>query len=202
MLVAFGVLLSAGLALVSYRYLLPGVAAADFIAANFFVMPWLPAHATAAATALLVAPLQFWAQLRARRPTVHRWAGRLYVSGCVVGAVTGLILAFGASTGPVSTVGFGALALVWGVVTAHAWRLARRREFVAHRKWMIRSFALTFAAVTLRLYLPIAQLLPIEFDNAYRVISFLCWVPNLIVAEAYLRRKPRARVGADAHIAT
>ena len=74
--------------------------------------------------------------------------------------------------------------------------------FVAHRKWMIRSFALTFAAVTLRLYLPIAQLLPIEFDNAYRVISFLCWVPNLIVAEAYLRRKPRARVGADAHIAT
>jgi hypothetical protein len=60
-----------------------------------------------------------------------------------------------------------------------------------HREWVIRSFALAFAAVTLRLYLPIAQLLPVEFDDAYRAISFLCWVPSLVVAEAYLRRAHR-----------
>lgn len=201
-LVALGVLLSAGLALVSYRYLVPGVAATGLIAANGFVTPWLAVHATAAATALLVAPLQFWAQLRARRPTVHRWTGRLYVSGCLIGAATGLVLAFGASTGAVSTVGFGALALVWGVATARAWRLARRRDFVAHREWMIRSFALTFAAVTLRLYLPIAQALPVEFDDAYRAISFLCWVPNLVVAEAYLRQKRRARTAGETYVAS
>jgi len=195
--VALGVVLSVGLALVSYRYLAPGVAATGFIAANGFVTPWLAVHATAAATALLVAPLQFWAPLRARRAAVHRWVGRLYVSGCLIGAVTGLVLALGASTGAISTLGFGALALVWGVATAQAWRLGRRRDFVAHRQWMIRSFALTFAAVTLRLYLPIAPLLPIEFDDAYRAISFLCWVPNLIVAEAYLRRKRRARIAIE-----
>ena len=67
-----------------------------------------------------------------------------------------------------------------------------RRDLVAHREWMIRSFALTFAAVTLRLYLPIAQLLPVELDDAYRAISFLCWAPNLVVAEAYLRQRRRA----------
>ena len=52
---------------------------------------------------------------------------------------------------------------------------------------MIRSFALTFAAVTLRLYLPLVPLLGISFVDGYRAISFLAWVPNLIVAELYLR---------------
>jgi len=51
---------------------------------------------------------------------------------------------------------------------------------------MIRSFALTFAAVTLRLYLPISAMLSIPFEEAYRAISFLCWVPNLALAELYL----------------
>lgn len=200
-LFALGASLSVAIALVSYRYLVPGVLVPEGVAANGFVMPWLPMHAMAAATALLAAPLQFRAQLRARRPEVHRWLGRLYVTGCLIGAVTGLVLAFGAATGRISTLGFGALALVWGVATARAWRLARRRDFVAHREWMIRSFALTFAAVTLRLYLPIAQLLPVEFDDAYRAISFLCWVPNLVVAEAYLRRKRRARDAGGAQLA-
>jgi uncharacterized membrane protein len=189
-LFALGALLSAAIALVSYRYLVPGALAPEHIATNGFVMPWLPVHATAAATALLVGPLQFLAQLRRHRPSLHRWLGRLYVTCCLIGAAAGLLLALGATTGPVSTVGFGALALVWGAATARAWRLATRRDFVVHRRWMIRSFALTFAAVTLRLYLPIAQQLPVEFYDAYRAISFLCWVPNLIVAEAYLRGRP------------
>ena len=189
---ALGALLSASIAVVSYRYLVPGVAPSDFIAANGFVMPWLPVHAVAAATALLVAPLQFWSRLRARRPTLHRWLGRLYVSACLIGAVTGFTLALGASTGPISTAGFAALAVVWGVATVRAWRLAVRRDLVVHREWMIRSFALTFAAVTLRVYLPFIQFFPVDFADAYRAISFLFWVPNLLVAEAYLRQKRRA----------
>lgn len=62
-------------------------------------------------------------------------------------------------------------------------------RFVEHRAWMIRSFALTFAAVTLRLYLPLAALLSINFIDAYRAISFLAWVPNLAVVELYLRHR-------------
>ena len=58
-----------------------------------------------------------------------------------------------------------------------------------HRKWMIRSFALTFAAVTLRIYLAILPMLPVAFIGAYRAISFLCWVPNALVAELWLRQR-------------
>jgi hypothetical protein len=58
---------------------------------------------------------------------------------------------------------------------------------------MIRSFALTFAAVNLRLYLPAAGALQLPFEDSYRAISFLCWVPNLLAVEAYLWYKRGAR---------
>jgi hypothetical protein len=70
-----------------------------------------------------------------------------------------------------------------------------QRRFVEHRAWMIRSFALTFAAVTLRIYLPILEQLPVPFEDGYRAISFLCWVPNLLAAELYLRGKRQRRGG-------
>ena len=87
-----------------------------------------------------------------------------------------------------STIGFGTLAVLWIVTTSLAWRRAVHGRFVEHRAWMIRSFALTFAAVTLRLYLPLTFVFHLRFDDAYRAISFLCWVPNLLLAELYLRK--------------
>ena len=51
---------------------------------------------------------------------------------------------------------------------------------------MVRSFAMTFGAVTLRLYLPIAPIMGYDFMAAYVAISWLAWVPNLMVAELYL----------------
>jgi hypothetical protein len=70
-------------------------------------------------------------------------------------------------------------------------------RFVQHRAWMIRSFALTFAAVTLRLYLPLAALLSINFVDAYRAISFLAWLPNLLVVEIYLRSRKASLVSGE-----
>jgi uncharacterized membrane protein len=188
-LVALTILLCLAVALVSYRYLFPGAPVAELVASNAFRMPWLVVHAACAATALLIGPWQFLSKLRVRRPSLHRWMGRTYVFACLIGGVTGFILALGASTGAVSTAGFGLLAIFWIYSTGMAWRLAMRRDFAAHRRWMIRSFALTFAAVTLRLYLPIAGALPLTMEDAYRAISFLCWVPNLLLAELWLRQR-------------
>ncbi len=52
---------------------------------------------------------------------------------------------------------------------------------------MIRSFALTFGAVALRLYLPILRCWGCPFLDGCRLTSFLAWIPNLIVAEFYLQ---------------
>jgi uncharacterized membrane protein len=187
--------LSVGVAVFSYRYLIGlGIAPPKVIAANSFKDPWLVIHVAGAATALLLGPAQFFPSLRNGHRQLHRATGRLYVLACTAGSLSGLVLAFGATTGLISTMGFGTLAVAWLGATFLAWRRAVQRRIPEHQAWMIRSFALTFAAVTLRLYLPIAALLPFPFVDSYRAISFLAWVPNLLVAELYLRGRRHVRI--------
>jgi hypothetical protein len=186
-------ILALGVGLFSYRYVVPGAPlGAPAILANAFARyGLLTMHAGLATTALVIGPLQFFAAIRTRHPRGHRRIGTTYVICCLGAGAAGLPLALGSTEGPVATAGFGALALVWIAATANAWRLARARDFVRHRRWMIRSFALTFAAVTLRLYLPIVAIAHLDFHWGYRAISFLAWVPNLIGAELWLRRDDR-----------
>lgn len=179
-------LLSVGVALFSYRYLTWSGPLAPNVVENPFAHPWLVIHAGGAGTALLIGAVQLvpWIGWKAR--WLHRWSGRLYVIGCIVGGVSGLVLAMGATAGPAATAGFGLLAILWLYVTMMGWRMAVTRRFEAHRRWMIRSWALTFAAVTLRIYLPMIPLTGLSFLDGYRIISFFCWIPNLAVAEIYL----------------
>jgi len=187
--------LSLGIAATSFRYLLPHIPQLPpDVAKNLMRHPWLVVHAGLASVALIVGPIQLVPKLRAARPRLHRWLGRIYVFACLVAGVAGLLLAWGTNAGPVAQLGFGTLAVCWIVCTAQALRLAMARRIVEHRRWMIRSFALTFAAVTLRLYLPIAPIFGFPFMEAYRIISWMAWVPNLIVAELYLRRAGPTRI--------
>jgi hypothetical protein len=91
--------------------------------------------------------------------------------------------------GPAAHAGFGLLAIAWLASTLIAYRYILQRNFDAHRSWMIRSYALTLAAVTLRLYIPLSQIAGIPFEAAYPVIAWLCWVPNLAVAEWFVRSR-------------
>lgn len=188
--VMFGLsaLMALGVALVSARYLLPVV--------PFPAPPMLPqianwpmavlAHVGGGVIALALGTFQLVTR-RGLRRIWHRWAGRTYVIACLIGAVSGFWLALHASAGPIATVGFGGLAIAWFGTTAMGWRKAVTGEFARHRRWMIRSLSVTFAAVTLRILLPMIPLTGLEFVEGYRAISFLCWVPNLLLAEAWLR---------------
>jgi uncharacterized membrane protein len=182
-------LFAAAIALTSYRYLLPGMpgGAPEIVANHFTKTGALVLHAGVSATVLILGALQFFPKFRARWPAWHRRAGTIYVIGCMIGGGAGLVLAAGSTEGPIATVGFGLLAIAWLGATANAWRYAKARDFLRHRRWMTRSYALTFAAVTLRIYLPIVFVAHWDADVGYRAISFLCWVPNLIVAELWLR---------------
>jgi len=190
--------LCVGIGLFSARYLVGGGPAPPEVAANAFVSPWLLIHVAGAVTALLVGPIQLLPAIRARITWLHRWLGRVYVTGCLVGGTAGLVLALGVSSGPVTAAGFGMLAVLWLATTTLAWRAVLQRRFADHRAWMIRSFALTLAAVTLRLYLPIAEIMALPSEDAYRAISFLAWVPNLLAAELYLRMRSGRPAGAPA----
>src|SRR6185312_13596757 len=161
-------------------------------AENAFGNGWLVVHAISAGAALLLGPWQFVLTTPWRWRVAHRWLGRTYLVFCAIGGAVGLLLATGSSAGIVARAGFGLLAASWLLTNAMGYRAARARDFQAHRRWMIRSFALTFAAVTLRLYLVGAAIPGVGFQPLYVATSWACWVPNLIVAELWLRAHPRA----------
>lgn len=146
-------------------------------------------HTLAGSTVLLGGLLQFNRGIRTRWPHVHRWIGRLYVLGALAVGGAGLYLAAYSAGGWVTHAGFGALALGVLFTTSMAYVYARRRDFRTHSRWMLRSYALFFAAVTLRIELPLLIALLHDFLPAYRIVAWSAWVPNAIWAEWYLRRR-------------
>lgn len=132
---------------------------------------------------LLAGASQFHKGWRSRYPRLHRWAGRVYVGGVLIGGIAGLYLAFYASGGLSARFGFGLLAVLWLLSTGLAFKYILQRNVVLHQRWMIRSYALTLGAVTLRIWLPLFLVMGVPFDQAYPAIAWLAWVPNLVIAE-------------------
>jgi len=157
---------------------------APFVRERLTTIPLIVyAHFLGSAVALGLGPFQFLASLRARALAVHRWMGRLYVSGCVLGGLGGLVMATVSDGGPVAHVGFAALAVIWVGTAGAAYLAIREGDVLNHRRWVTRSFALALAAVTLRLELPLMLAAGVSFSVAYPIVAWLCWVPNLFVAE-------------------
>lgn len=183
-----------GLGLYSLRYLLPGAPLAIPIP-NFRVRhDWLVAHATFSSIALLAGPWQFLPALRKRRPATHRWTGRVYCCAVLAGWLASLPIASHANTGAVASAGFLILGLLWLWCTAMAYLRIRRRQVEAHREWMVRSYALTAAAITLRSYLPVLLVSGVPYTISYPIVAWACWIPNLLLAEWLVRRGRAARV--------
>ena len=158
-------------------------------------------HIFAAVFALVLGPFQFATRLRSRHPGLHRWAGRLYLGvGVLVGGLAGLVVAFDAFGGLAARLGFAALALTWLYTGLRAYRAIRRKDVASHRRWMTRNFALTFAAVTLRLWLGASFASGMPFDIAYPVIAWLSWLPNLLAAELLIARMRKRSIAADSSI--
>jgi uncharacterized membrane protein len=149
----------------------------------------LHVHLIGGLTALAVGPWQLNTRLRNRVLNVHRWMGRTYVVAVLVGGLGALALAVRSKGGLVTHVGFGILGALWLVSTFQAWRHIRAKNQELHRQWMIRSYSLTLAAVMLRIWMPLSQVAGIPIPEAYQVVSWLCWVPNLVVAEWVILRR-------------
>ncbi|MFC0388149.1 DUF2306 domain-containing protein [Muricoccus vinaceus] len=181
------VVLATGIAVWSMRYGLPVVPQPNL--SNFVTRrPALTIHALSASVALLVGPWQFLPGLRARRIGLHRALGRTYAVAILVAWLSSIPIGLHAETGMVASAGFLVLGAAWIAATGVAVERALRHDIAAHRRWMVRSYALTAAAITLRIYLGMAIALGIPMTLSYPAIAWLCWIPNLLAAEWWVRR--------------
>ena len=141
-------------------------------------------HVIGASFGLLLGPIQFAERLRHARPHLHRLIGYLYlVVGAGVGGVAGLYMAQYAFGGLTSQVGFAFLAVLSLICGSMGLFNAIKQRFAEHRLWMLRSFALIFAAVTLRLYLGFFFAAGLDFREFYPLVAWISWVPNLLFVE-------------------
>lgn len=162
----------------------PALLASDLYLTGFYT------HIFLGGLALLTGFTQFFATLRRKRLGLHRTLGTIYLLSVFLSGTAGLFIAYYASGGWIPAVGFAGLAVLWLYTTANAYATIRNGMVPAHQRWMIRSYALCFAAVTLRIYLPLfIEGFGMEFYDAYRIIAWLCWVPNILVAEYFIVRK-------------
>ncbi len=162
----------------------------DLIWRSFFYI-----HISGGMLALIIGPFQLLSVTRKKFRRLHQMLGKIYVVAILlIAAPGGFYMAFLANGGPLAALGFATLAIFWFHTTLMAYRSARARDFTAHREWMYRSYALTFAAVTLRLWVPFASLvLGMEHSLVIVLSAWVSWMINWGVMESVIRLKRRQK---------
>ncbi|WP_296701359.1 DUF2306 domain-containing protein [Algoriphagus sp.] len=139
--------------------------------------------------ALAIGWIQFNQKFRDRNRKLHKRIGMAYVTAVFFSGLSGIYVAIYTMGGYVAKFGFFCLGIVWLTTTIMGWLTAKAKDFDRHEIWMIYSYAACFAAVTLRIYLPILENIFDGFIPAYQIVSWLCWVPNMFVAYWIVKRK-------------
>lgn len=149
---------------------------------------WLLLHITCGMSALLIGPWQFSRRIRQRHLHLHRITGRIYLIAVTLGAVAAFRLAASTPASRAWSFGLMTLAAVWLTTSTMAYYAVRKRQIPIHKEWMIRSYVVTFAFVTFRIfndYPPMSNWLP-DNDRALTVI-WACWAIPLLITEVILQ---------------
>ena len=168
-------------------------------------------HFATAAALMLLIPLQLITPLRRRYPAVHRWSGRVAVTAALLTGAGGLtfILAKGTIGGLPMSIGFGLYGTLMALASFNTFRFARARDWVRHRAWAIRLFALVISSWLFRVEYAGWSIATNglgrtkTFDGPFDVfMAYFFYVGALAVAEIYLRiRRGNARPLANAQSA-
>ncbi|MGO4269287.1 DUF2306 domain-containing protein [Paenibacillus sp. TAF58] len=152
------------------------------------------AHAISAGVALAIGWLQFIKRLRHYAPNIHRLIGYMYSTMITIGGLTGLYLAFYSNGGWSAQLGFGSLSVLWLYTLFRSLKsIIVDRDKTDHGRWMVRNYALSCAAITLRIYTPLAAVIfgITDTNDSFIVIAWIAWIPNLLLAELIIGEKKR-----------
>lgn len=149
----------------------------------FFVQ----SHFLGGSLALIMACFQLWTK---PGTSLHKLIGYVYVLSVTMGATGGFYLAFYSHLGWSTGVAFLILDALWVFCTFYGIYSALRCNSEQHQRWMLRSLAFTFAAISLRIQLPLL-LIVMDIDTAYLIVAWSSWIMNLLIIEIYLFRKSK-----------
>jgi len=133
---------------------------------------------------------QFSNFIRKRFSFFHKLSGKIYISLILlVASPSGLIMAYYANGGIVSKISFVILSILWFAFTYKAYRYIKVGDWKKHKNYMLRSYALTLSAISLRLFkwgiVSIFELAPMD---TYKIVSIIGWTLNLMLVEIYISK--------------
>jgi hypothetical protein len=147
-------------------------------------------HVLGGLVALVVGPVQFWPRIRNGYPKVHRIGGRIYLVSILIGAVGGMAMAVTSSRGLTFGSGLFGLAIAWLLTSGMAFASIRKRNFIQHKQWMVRSYVVTFAFVTFRIINNLMVYFGIgQARDRLGLISWACWAVPLLLTELVIQGK-------------
>jgi len=161
---------------------------------RWYYIPVFYTHVYTSICCLVAGFTQFSTYLLQKQRNVHRAMGYLYVIVVLVfSAPTGFVMGMHANGGWIAVLFFTTLSVLWWSFTLQAVRAIKKKDFRQHRYLMIRSYALTLSAITLRLWKWIlVQLFHPAPMDVYVIVAGLGWIPNWLVAE-YIVYKIKSR---------
>lgn len=145
-------------------------------------------HVYSSIFVLLAGFTQFSNYILEKKKSIHKNIGKFYVFIVLfLSAPSGLYIGVFANGGFYSKVSFVTLSILWFYFTFKGFTSIKNKNLKDHKTFMLRSFALTFSAVTLRLWKVVFVYLfqPSPMD-LYQIIAWIGWIPNLLIIEYYL----------------
>lgn len=149
-------------------------------------------HIAAGAICIGTALIQFSRYLLKRSRLLHRISGRLYVGVVLLlGAPTGLYMSFFAKGSFWERSLFLFMAGWWFISTFKGLQSIRNKNILAHKLWMIRSYAMALTAVSFRLFHLLFYMTGWDHLENYEVSLWISVMGNLLVAEWIIQRQSR-----------
>lgn len=164
--------------------------------ATGWYLPAYYSHVLVAGLILVLGLFQLRTTISLRWRKLHRFLGKCYAYGILFFAAPGgLVMSFFINRGPWVLTSFLIQSACWFLFTALAVRAVKKGNIEEHARWMWRSYALTFAAVTLRLYVFLfTSSYDMSAPQAYGIIAWLSWTINLVAVEIYLSLRSSSMV--------
>jgi Predicted membrane protein (DUF2306) len=150
-------------------------------------------HIFAGMICITTALIQFSRYILKKTKAVHRWSGKVYVFVVLfLAAPTGLYMSFFAKGSFWERALFMFMAIFWFISTYYGLTSIHKKNVLAHKIWMMRSYAMAMTAVTFRVYHIIFYVVGWGHLENYEISLWISVIGNMLFAEYFIYSKSRS----------